>query len=366
MTLSFNKPRIKSTSSLIGLLILAGCSLTPTYERPTVETPAFFKEAGAEQAASQWKPAQPAEESARGEWWKLFGDATLNALEEQALSNNQDLKAAAARLAQSRALRQDARSLLAPQVNAGFGPTRSRPSPASQGLPADEETSAHTLWRAQAGVSYEVDLFGRVSSTVDAATANAQRSEALFRSVQLALQADVAQNYFLLRELDAEHALFQSTVSLRTDALKLLQKRFNEGDIGETDVARARAELASAQAELLGVERRRAVAEHALAVLLGKAPADLAVQQQPLQRIAFSIPAGLPSDLLERRPDIAAAERAMAAARRAGIRIGEAGRFIQLVQPHVLARTGGGHVVVLADIRWRAARGRRDASASIV
>jgi outer membrane protein, multidrug efflux system len=314
MTLSFNKPRIKSTSSLIGLLILAGCSLTPTYERPTVETPAFFKEAGAEQAASQWKPAQPAEESARGEWWKLFGDATLNALEEQALSNNQDLKAAAARLAQSRALRQDARSLLAPQVNAGFGPTRSRPSPASQGLPADEETSAHTLWRAQAGVSYEVDLFGRVSSTVDAATANAQRSEALFRSVQLALQADVAQNYFLLRELDAEHALFQSTVSLRTDALKLLQKRFNEGDIGETDVARARAELASAQAELLGVERRRAVAEHALAVLLGKAPADLAVQQQPLQRIAFSIPAGLPSDLLERRPDIAAAERAMAAA----------------------------------------------------
>ncbi len=297
---------------LVALLVLAGCSVAPPYERPSVETPAAFKEAV--DTDPQWKPAQPSEEAARGEWWKVFGDEALNALEAQALAANQDLKAAAARVAQSRALRDEARSGLFPQVGAGFGPTRQRPSPASQGLPADAQTSATTLWRAQAGVAYEADLFGRVASTVDAAGAEAQRSEALFRSVQLALQADVAQSYFSVRELDAEQRLYQGTLELRAQTLALVQRRFEAGDISELDVARARTELASAQSESLGIARRRAAAEHSLAILLGKAPADFSLPSRPLTRVAVRVPAGLPSSLLERRPDIAAAERAMAAA----------------------------------------------------
>ncbi|MDQ8024221.1 MAG: efflux transporter outer membrane subunit [Moraxellaceae bacterium] len=294
-------------------LILAGCSLAPKYERAAVATPAAFKEAAAVDT-TQWKPATPAEAQARGEWWTLFGDATLNGLQAQAAEANQDLKAATARLAQSRTLTRTARADQMPQVGVGFGPTRQKPSPASQGLPPDADTPITTVWRAQAGVSYEVDLFGRVASSVNAAQASAAQNEALFRSVQLALQADVAQAYFLIRELDAEQALLTRTVTLREDALRLVQKRFDAGDIGELDLARARTELAAAQSQSQGVARRRANAEHALALLLGKAPAEFALAPDPLNRIVVSIPAGLPSALLERRPDIAAAERAMAAA----------------------------------------------------
>ncbi|MFH1812600.1 MAG: efflux transporter outer membrane subunit [Pseudomonadota bacterium] len=306
-------PRTRAPALLLAsLLLLAGCSVVQPYERPTVDTPAAFKEAAVGNA--DWKPAQPSEQSARGEWWTVFGDDTLNTLQAQALAANQDLKAAAARLAQSRALLKDARSLRAPQVSAGFGPTRQRASPASRGLPDDGDASSLTLWRAQATVGYEVDLFGRVAAGVDAASATAQQREALFRSVQLALQADVAQGYFLLRELDAEQALYAGTVQLRSDALRLVQRRFDEGDISELDLARAKTELASAQSESFGVARRRANAEHALALLLGRAPADFSLPPSPLQQVSIQVPAGLPSALLERRPDIAAAERAMAAA----------------------------------------------------
>jgi multidrug efflux system outer membrane protein len=320
MIKSMIKP-IKFSFSLLSLLLpLAGCSLAPPYERPAIDIPAAYKEAvtsvpttGQEKTA-QWKTAQPSDDVARGEWWTVFGDDVLNDLEAQALAANQDLKAAAARLTQSRALRQDARSTFFPQIDAGFGPTRQRASPASQGLPNDASISATTLWRAQAGVSYEADLFGRVASTVDAATADVQQSEALFRSVQLVLQADVAQGYFTVRELDAEQELYSGTVTLRSQTLDLVQKRFDEGDISELDLARAKSELASAQSELLGIARSRAVAEHALAILLGKAPADFSLRERPLTRITVSIPAGMPSSLLERRPDISAAERAMAGA----------------------------------------------------
>jgi multidrug efflux system outer membrane protein len=297
---------------LFSLLVLAGCAVTQPYERPAVETPAAFREAAP--GSTRWKPAQPSEQHARGEWWTVFGDDTLNTLETQALAANQDLKAAAARLAQSRALLKDARSRQSPQVDAGFGATRQRASPASRGLPDDGDATSLTLWRAQANVAYEVDLFGRIAAGVDAASATAQQREALFRSVQLALQADVAQGYFLLRELDAEQALYAGTVQLRTDALRLVQRRFDEGDISELDLARARTELASAQSEAFGVARRRASAEHALALLLGRAPSDFSLPPDPLQRVSITVPAGLPSALLERRPDIAAAERAMAAA----------------------------------------------------
>ncbi len=310
--------RIARISGLLAaLLVLAGCAVGPDYQKPAAATPAQYKEAGPALAAHEtgnWKPAQPSEEALRGEWWKVFGDPGLNTLQEEALAANQNLKAAAARLEQARALQRDARSDFFPKVDAGFGPTRQRPSPASQGLPDNASTSPSTLWRAQASVAYEADLFGRVANTVDAATADAQQSEALYRSVLLALQADVASTYFLVRERDAESQLYRQTVALREETLQLIQRRFDAGDISELDLARAKSELAQARSEALGVDRQRATAEHALAVLLGKTPAEFTMPPQPLAPVAIAVPAGLPSALLERRPDIAAAERAMAAA----------------------------------------------------
>ncbi|WP_028535697.1 efflux transporter outer membrane subunit [Paludibacterium yongneupense] len=295
---------------------LAGCSAAPPYQRPMVETPTVFKE-----VAGQWKTAEPAEAQTRGEWWKIFADPALDRLEELAAENNQDLKAGLARLLQARALQQNARSALFPQIGLGAGPTRQRTSPASQGLAADADTHPTTLWRAQASVDYEADLFGRIGSSIDAATADSARSEALFQSLRLAIQADIAQAYFSLRELDTLAAQYSETVGLREQGLALIQHRFDEGDVSELELARSRTELASARSESIGVARQRAVAEHALAILLGRAPAAFAFPAQPLQRITAQVPPGLPSTLLERRPDIAAAERALAAA---NARIGSA------------------------------------------
>lgn len=305
------KQTLKLASPLLIALVLGGCSLAPKYERPEVATPTTYRHA---EATGTWKTAEPAEAVPRGEWWKVFHDPVLEQLQVEAAEANQDLAAATARLKQSRTLLRTARADRLPTVDSGFGPARSRPSPASQGLPDDASTDANTLWRAQIGLSYEVDLFGRVENSVAASRAGLQRDEALYNSFLLALQADVAQTYFLLRELDAEQAIFANTVALRAEALRLMESRFKEGFTGELDVARSRTELASAQSEAFGVERRRAVTEHALALLLGRSPADFSFAPQPLQRIAVSVPAGLPSELLERRPDIAAAERAMAAA----------------------------------------------------
>ena len=176
------------------------------------------------------------------------------------------------------------------------------------------EIPTETVWRAQASASYEVDLFGRVSDSVKASAAQAEQSEALFRSVRLALQADVAQSYFNLRELDAELDVYNRAVALRGQALNLVQRRFDEGEISELDVRRAQSELATARSEAMTAERLRAVAEHSLAVLLGKIVADFFVERDPLVSVDIRIPPGLPSSMLERRPDVAAAERAMAAA----------------------------------------------------
>lgn len=295
---------------------LAACSVGPTYHRPDVNAPAAFKETAplAASEAGSWAPAQPADDAHRGQWWTVFGDPVLNGLEEQAASANQDLKAAAARVQQARALTKAARASWFPSLDLGFSPTRERLAPASQNLPQNANVPTQTLWTAQASASYEADLFGRVTDNVNAARSDAQQSEALFRSVQLALQADVAQNYFELRQFDTQVALYDRTVVLRQDALKLAQSRFHEGDVSELDVAEASNELASAQSDAAGVARQRAASEHSLAILLGKAHADFNFASTPLVPVAVRIPPGLPSSLLERRPDVAAAERAMAAA----------------------------------------------------
>lgn len=292
-------------------LLSAGCALAPEYRRPDVDVPAAYKEAPAESA---WKVAEPAEALPRGAWWKVFGDPALDALQLRASEANRDLQAALARVDQARALQRDARAGLFPQLNIGAGPTRQRRSPAAQGLGAEADSKPFTLWRAQADMAYEVDLFDRVRSHVDSATAGVQQREALFQSLQLAIQADVAQTYFGLRELDALAELYAETIGLREQAARLFERRFQAGDVSELELARSRTELASARSEALAIARQRAAAEHGLALLTGQLPAGFALPPRPLARSAVRIPVGLPSELLERRPDIAAAERAMAAA----------------------------------------------------
>jgi multidrug efflux system outer membrane protein len=306
------------STSIAWLMIATGCSLAPDYEKPGLESPDTFKEISTQplppSQGGTWKTAQPSDQIPRGEWWTIFNDPTLNKLEADAHAANQNLKAAMARVKESRAIQQVTRSQLYPSLDAGFGPTREKNSPASQRLSDDENVPARTLWRAQGTFSYEVDLFGRVSDSVAAAGAETEQSEALYHSVLLALQADVAQTYFTLRELDAELAVYDRTVTLREDGLKFANQRYEGGQVSVLDVARAKSELATAQSDAMTVQRLRAASEHSLAVLLGQAPAQFSMAAQPLEPITVVVPPGLPSSLLERRPDIAAAERSMSAA----------------------------------------------------
>ena len=344
-------------SALAFLFLLGACSLAPRYRKPEMSPPDHFKEersssdsagAPADSGYGAWQPARPSEHIERGEWWKVFYDSRLDDYEEQALHNNPGLQAAVARVKESRALLQKARSALFPNASAGFGPSREKLSAVSQLRPDGVEIPTETVWRAQASAGYEVDLFGRVSDSVKASAAQAEQSEALFRSVRLALQADVAQSYFNLRELDAELDVYNRSVALRGQALDLVQRRFDEGEISELDVRRAQSELATARSEAMTAERLRAASEHSLAVLLGKIVADFSVQPDPLVSVDIHVPPGLPSSMLERRPDVAAAERAMAAAN-ARIGVAKAAFFPALN----LTGTAGFESASLSDLfKW--------------
>lgn len=316
---SFLSRLSKGLSTTALAFILLGCTVGPHYQRPDLDTPLTFKETRLEPLSTNNDANLPpknliTENTLGGQWWMLFNDETLNSLEHTAQQTNHDLHAAMARLNQARALLGNAQSARMPQVDIAFGPSRQRISPAAQGLEDHQSSNPSTLWRAQTSVAYEADLFGRVTSIVNEATANAQESEAMYRFVLLALQADVANAYFQIRELDSALHLYRNTLSSREQTLELIQHRYAAGDVSELDVARASAELQSAKAESLAAERRRTIAEHALAVLLGQSPSAFSLAAQPLTDIHVSIPAGLPSSLLERRPDIIAAERAIVAA----------------------------------------------------
>jgi multidrug efflux system outer membrane protein len=331
----------KGVAPLVAALLLAACG-TPLLEQPAIDTPAAFKEAqGAPDDVrtaadgSRWKRAHPAERQLRGVWWLACGDPALTALIGEASRNNASLAVAAARVRQARAIAGVASADRVPQLGVEAGAQRSRPA------------APPTSYRASLGASYEVDLFGRVSSNVAAARGDAAASEAMYRSVLLSLQADVAQQYFRLRATDAELDTVEQAVRLREENVKVNRRRFDLGDIGEFDLARAQTELASSRADAIGLQRRRATAEHALAVLLGRPAAAFAVGRSPLLDAAPipAIPAGLPSALLERRPDIAAAQRTMEASN-ARIGVARAAMFPALT----LGAAGGGAGDTFADV----------------
>lgn len=308
---------------LLGALLLTACA-APDFRQPAISMPTAFKEPqtapaapgdGVRQAAdgTTWKPAQPADSQPRGAWWRAFNDARLDGLIAQATTSNQDLAVAAARVRQARAIAGIAESERMPQVGLAAGAQRARPAPLEAGLAAGAPATSYS---ARLSASYEIDLFGRVSGSVAAARGDAGAVEESYRSVLLSLQADVAQTYFRLRALDAELAAVAQTVKLREENVRVNGRRFELGDIGEFDLARARTELSTVRADAIGLQRQRANAEHALAVLLGQPASSFGAADDPLDATAALplIPAGLPSALLERRPDVAGAQRAMEAA----------------------------------------------------
>jgi len=299
------------TLALVGTL--AGCSLAPPLERPAVETPAAWQES-LPPIEGQWQAAAPADGQGRGAWWTVFKDPTLNGLVEAATAANQDLAAATARVEQSRALVSNARAARLPRLDFGAGAGGGKPANVGPGLGSGADLPAYERYSFGVAASYEVDLFGRVRDGVKAAGEDYAAEEALYQSLLLALQADVARSYFLLRQTDAELAELDAAVALRQTSVRLFNGRLAAGDISELELAQAEAELQTILTEAAGVRRSRAELSHALAVLLGRAPAAFTLPAAPLAEQPPNIPAGLPSSLLERRPDIAAAERRLAAA----------------------------------------------------
>lgn len=299
--------------AVLGVALLgAGCSLAPPLPTPTVAIPAAYKEAAlaADSGDANWKPAAPQDAVARGAWWEVFGDVMLNQYESTAAGANQDLAAALARLESSRALVRQAHAAQLPRIDLGAAAARGQTSAND----AVANGAAYNRFQFGASLQYELDLFGRVRDGVRAAAADAEAQAALFQGLLLSLQSDVAQTYFLLRAADAERAVLDDTVAMRAATVAVFASRVAAGAISELDLARAQAELGIARSDAEAVRRSRAQYEHALALLLGQAPAAFSVDPAGATQRPPAVPAGLPSALLERRPDIAAAQRRMMAA----------------------------------------------------
>jgi len=283
-------------------------SVGPNYKKPDVAAPAAYLDT---QDLGSWKTAAPADAFARGEWWKLFADTALDDLETRALAANQDLRAAAARVEQARAAAGLARSAYWPQIAANGSVTREQTS-----TTVDNATHEplSTTYRAPLSASWELDLFGRVRRLNESAGADADATAATFETVRLALTADVAVNYFSLRALNEELVLVRNTVGLRQRALDLVSARLKSGTAAELDLARAETELATTETEAASLASRRSALQDSLAVLLGEPASAFAFKTASATAALPAVPAGIPSELLERRPDIAAAERSLAAA----------------------------------------------------
>ena len=300
------------------LLTLSGCMVGPKYTRPAAPVTPEFKEPGpaAFKEMAGWKTAQPSDQALRGKWWQLFEDQQLTALEEQVDGANQTLKQAEANFQAARAAIRVSRSNQAPTITAGpsVGAERLSPNqPYFNKAAASAGTGNFTL---PFDLNYEVDLWGRVRRSVTSSIEQAQASAADIETARLSLHAELALDYFNLRSADAQERLLAQTVQAYKDALQLTQDRYDGGAAPESDVTQARTQLQAAQAAMTDIGVQRAQYEHAIAVLIGKPPAALTLAASPLS-IQFPVPVvpgALPSQLLERRPDIAAEERRMAAA----------------------------------------------------
>ena len=327
--LKWKKPRTLASAAIAGVLVIfTACAVGPDYVRPKDEAPAAYKE------AAEWKVAQPQESVVRGAWWKIFQDPQLDTLEEQVNISNQNVAAAEAQFRQARAAVQAARAGYFPNVSVGAQATRSLGSANALGALGATNQVSDLLLTGTA--SWEPDIWGKVRRTVEASQAGAQASAADLESIRLSTQAALAQNYFQLCSLDAQKKFLDETVAAYQKTLELTKRRYASGVSSRNDVLLAETQLKTTQAQAVDVGVQRAQLEHAIALLVGKPPSALSIPATPLAATPVTVPFGIPSELLERRPDIAAAERRVAAAN-AQIGVAKAAYF-----PNVLLNATGG------------------------
>ena len=288
------------------LLLCAACSVGPRYSRPSAPIPPAYKE-----TPENWKLAQPADQALKGNWWEIYQDPQLNALEEKIAVSNQSLKAAQEQFLQARALVGENRSQYYPTATVGASASRNR---LSKNRPLLGATTDYTDLNLPVDVSYEFDVWGRVRRSVEAARAQEQATASDVQSLSLSLHAELAMDYFSARALDAETELLHSTVKAYEKALQLTENRFRGGVASQVDVTQAETQLETTRAQALDLGVQRAQYEHAIAVLTGEPASAFTLPPAPLKAAPPVIPPGLPAQLLERRPDIASSERLIAAA----------------------------------------------------
>ncbi|PZU11478.1 efflux transporter outer membrane subunit [Sphingomonas sp.] len=306
--------RVRSGISAVLMLALAGCSMAPTYRPPAVAGTPAFKE------APGWQPARPADDVAKGEWWKLFADPVLDDLEARVAARNQNVASFAASYAQARAAVREARASLFPSVDLSGQSTRA-------GSFGDTQTtiigsngtttsggSGSRRFSVSLGGTWEPDVFGRISSGVRQQKALAQASQADLLNATLAAQGELATNYVQLRGLDQQKIVYEETIAAYERALKITTNRYDQGQVARVDVLQAQTQLANARATSADIDRQRAAFEHAIAVLVGENPSSFGLPAGRWSRAVPQVPGILPGTVIERRPDIAAAERRVAAA----------------------------------------------------
>jgi len=297
---------VKHFATPLALILLAGCAVGPDYKRPDVEVPAAYKEAG------DWKVAQPQDGAGRGEWWQMFGDPDLDALIGQVEISNQTVLAAEAQFRRAQAIVAASRAAYFPTVDANASITRSRsPIGVTGGTTAGRIITNRS---ASLDAGWELDLWGRLRRTAESSEASAQASAADLVGARLSSQAALASSYFLLRTLDAQKRILDETVAAFQKSLDLTRNRYDAGVAAKVDVVQAETQLKSTMADSIDLGVQRAQLEHAIAVLMGKAPSAFTIAPAPLAFKMSQVPAEVPSALLERRPDIASAERLVASA----------------------------------------------------
>ena len=292
-------------------LLISGCAVGSVYQRPTTQDVSAYKEVG------DWVVATPADALERGPWWLLFNDPVLNDLAARVEVSNQNVAAAVAAYAQARALVAEQRAGLFPSVTLGGGASRSGngggTTNAATNVAAGNRSSSN--YQASLGAAWEPDVWGRLQSVANGAAATAAASAADLATAKLSAQGELAVNYLSLRQQDAQNALLASTLAGYVRALDITQNRYTAGIVAKTDVLQAQTQLANARADEAGLQRTRAQLEHAIAVLVGQAPGNFTLAAAPYWKPTVpDVPVGVPSTLLQRRPDIAAAERRVASA----------------------------------------------------
>src|ERR1022692_2843229 len=292
---------------VLGILFGNGCSFAPKYVKPSIQTPGAFKEMTPAQSIDTdgWKTAEPKDDAVRGQWWEMFGDTNLNALEDQVNISNQTIAAAFANFLSARAVTKQARSQFFPTVGVNPSVTRNRQPSSSSGSSA----ATATEYSLPVDASWQPDFWGSIRNTYKANKLETQATLADLENTRLTVQSELAADYFQLRSLDSQKALLDSTVHAYKDSLNLTRVLHDTGIDSDQDVAQAETQLntTAAQATDLGIQR--AQLEHAIALLIGKPASSFSIAPNPLAAKPVAIPFGVPSQLLERRPDVAAAER---------------------------------------------------------